>query len=109
MLPVVATPLLQMLPFKSLTSNDVTDVATFPTSYINYAPSSILHPLPRRSPALRTKAGQSFPSHSQPFQEVFRKKGLFKSVFNLFSSVAQSSRLRTAPRGVFGLRSTFII
>jgi hypothetical protein len=44
MLPVVATLLPKMLPFKSLTSNDVTDVAIFPTSYINNAyPSSIFH------------------------------------------------------------------
>jgi hypothetical protein len=34
MLPIVADPLPQMLPFKLLTSNDVTDVATFPTSYV---------------------------------------------------------------------------
>jgi hypothetical protein len=33
MLPVVATLLLKMLPLSSLASNDVTDVATFPTSY----------------------------------------------------------------------------
>jgi hypothetical protein len=36
MLPVVATPLLEMLPLKLLTLNDVTDVATFPT-YISFA------------------------------------------------------------------------
>ena len=33
MLPVVATLLLKMLPLSSLNPNDVTDVATFPTSY----------------------------------------------------------------------------
>ena len=37
MLPVVATLLPKMLPLKPLTSNSVTDVATFPTSYINHA------------------------------------------------------------------------
>ena len=42
MLPVVATPLPKMLPFKSLTLNDVTDVADFPTTYIEY----INHALP---------------------------------------------------------------
>ena len=47
MLPVVAIRLPKMLPLKSMTFYDVTDVATFPTSYINYAhPSSIPHPPP---------------------------------------------------------------
>ena len=34
MLPVFAALLPKMLPLKSLTFNDVADVATFPTSYI---------------------------------------------------------------------------
>jgi hypothetical protein len=33
MLPVVATPLPEMLPLKWLEINDVTDVTAFPTSY----------------------------------------------------------------------------
>ncbi len=37
MLPIVATPLPKMLPFKFLPLSHVTDVATFPTSYINNA------------------------------------------------------------------------
>ena len=39
MLPAVATLLPKMLPLKFLPFNSVTDVATFPTSYINDAPS----------------------------------------------------------------------
>ena len=53
MLPIVADLLPKMLPFKLLTSNDVTDVTAFPTSYINdVQPSS---------------------SRSAPFREVFPK------------------------------------
>ena len=37
MLPTVAFPLPQMLPFKSLPLNSVTDVTAFPTSHINRA------------------------------------------------------------------------
>jgi hypothetical protein len=36
MLPIVAVPLPQMLPFKLLPLNPVTDVTAFPTSYICY-------------------------------------------------------------------------
>jgi hypothetical protein len=46
MLPVVAIVLLKMLPLSSLASNDVTDVATFPTSYTQW-PFTSSKPLKR--------------------------------------------------------------
>jgi hypothetical protein len=41
MLPVVAVPLPQMLPFKLLPLNHVTDVTAFPTSYTQKSPGRL--------------------------------------------------------------------
>ena len=58
MLPIVADPLPQMLPFKFLPFNDVTDVTAFPTSYINTCPTFLV--------ALRALA-KGFPKKPPPF------------------------------------------
>jgi hypothetical protein len=55
MLPVVATPLPEMLPLKLLTFNDVTGVATFPTytsfaHSFNPAYSGLFRPIENLSP-----------------------------------------------------------
>jgi hypothetical protein len=64
-----------MLPFKSLTSNDVTDVADFPTSYINYACLPIHHPHPclraKKDWRRQGKANQAIASQCQPLQTFF--------------------------------------
>ena len=60
MLPAVADPLPQMLPFKLLPFNDVTDVTAFPTSYINYA--CLYQPMP----ATRVASVSTFQQFNDP-------------------------------------------